>query len=113
MAITPQPPVQPTTQANIGAGPNIDFANDAVKGNQEFFTASPTLGAEALQSGNQQTVNTLAAVNHFVSHAQAIDDHIATYNSNVWFKNALKSTPDVANAVIANAFDKMMGGMNQ
>jgi hypothetical protein len=113
MAITPQMPTQPTTQATIAPGPNVDFANNAVKGNQEFFTASPALGAAALVSGNQTTVDTLAAVDHFVSYGQAIDDHIATYNSNVWFANALKNVPDVAKSVIPNAVDKLMGGMNQ
>jgi len=113
MAIAPQQPIQPTTQAAIAPGPNVDFANNAVKGNQEFFTASPTLGAAALASGNQDTVNTVAAVDHFMAHAQALDDHIAMYNSNVWISNAFKNSPDVARAVIPNAIDKMMGGMNQ
>lgn len=110
MAITP---MQPTAQANIAGGPNIQAANDMVQGNQMFVKQNPKLASVGIASGSQDTFNTLAATSHMVAIAKALDDHIATYNSGAWLNNALKDTKDIAQALIPNAIEKMMGGMNQ
>ena len=107
MAITPQTPMQPTTQANISGGPNVQAANDMVQGNQMFVTQNPKLAAVGVASGSQDTFNTLAATSHMVSLANALDDHVATYNSASWLRNALKDVKDISDALIPNAFEAL------
>ena len=48
-----------------------------------------------------------------IAVASALDDHVATYNSGAWLNNALKDTKDISNALIPNAIERMIGGMNQ
>ena len=112
-SMQPMPQVQPTAQANIAGGPNVNTANDMVQGNQMFVKQNPALAAVGVASGSQDTFNTLAATSHMIEIANALDDHVATYNSSTWLNNALKDTKDISSALIPNAFEKMMGGMNQ
>ena len=106
-------PMQPTTQANIAGKPNVGTANDMVQGNQMFVKQNPSLAAVGVASGSQDTFNTLAATSHMIAVASALDDHVATYNSGAWLNNALKDTKDISNALIPNAIERMIGGMNQ
>lgn len=100
---------QPSVQ-QIAPPVNVDFANNAIKANPTFFNTSPQLAAEALASGNQETITAVAATNHVMAYAKAFDDHLETYNSHVWMANALKAAPDIAKAVIPNPMEKLMAG---
>ena len=73
----------------------------------------PGAGRRRVASGSQDTFNTLAATSHMIAVASALDDHVATYNSGAWLNNALKDTKDISNALIPNAIERMIGGMNQ
>jgi len=90
-------------QVNI---PNVSSANDMVQGNQMFVKQNPGLAAAGIQSGSQDVFNTLAATSHATAIAKAIDDHVATYNSAAWLRNALKDTPELHKALIAGLADK-------
>jgi len=91
-------------QVNI---PNVSSANDMVQGNQMFVKQNPGLAAAGIQSGSQDVFNTLAATSHMTAIAKAIDEHVATYNSATWWRNALKDIPDVANAVIKTRLESL------
>jgi hypothetical protein len=102
----PVPTPAPTT--------NVDIANAMVQGNQVFVKHNPQLAAAGILSGNPDTMNTLAASSHMVNYAKAIDDHIATYNSSVWFSNIFKDAKDVSAALIKNAAEiAAEKGLNQ
>jgi hypothetical protein len=106
-SMQPMPQVQPTAQANIAAGPNVNAANNMVQGNQMFVKQNPALAAVGVASGSQDTFNTLAATSHMIAIANALDDHIATYNSAAWMRNALKSVPDVSSALVPNMIETL------
>ena len=91
-------------QVNI---PNVSSANDMVQGNSMFVKQNPELAAAGIQSGSQEVFNTLAATSHVTAIANALDDHIATYNSGAWLRNALKDTPDISSALIKSAMESM------
>jgi len=95
--------MQPLPPANT----NVGNANDMVQGNQMFVSQNPKLAAVGVASGNQNTFNTLAATSHMTAVANALDDHIATYNSAAWMRNALKSVPDVSSALIPNMIETL------
>ena len=42
-----------------------------------------------------------------IAIANALDDHIATYNSAAWMRNALKSVPDVSSALVPNMIETL------
>ena len=91
-------------QVNI---PNVSTANDMVQGNPMFVKQNPALAAAGIQSGSQEVFNTLAATSHVTAIAKALDDHVATYNSGAWLRNALKDTPDISNALIKSAMESI------
>ena len=91
-------------QVNI---PNVSTANDMVQGNQMFVKQNPALAAAGIQSGSQDIFNALAATSHVTAIAKALDDHVATYNSGAWLRNALKDTPDISAALIKTAMDSI------
>ena len=91
-------------QVNI---PNVSSANDMVQGNPMFVKQNPELAAAGIQSGSQDIFNTLAATSHITAIANAIDDHIATYDSGAWLRNALKDTPDIAAALVKTHMENL------
>ena len=93
--------------AIVNPSPNIDTANEIVKNNLSAVNHNPELAAAGIQSGSIETANTLFATSKFAHLANAVDDHIQTYNSDIWFKNALQNAPDVYQAIARN------GGMNK
>lgn len=97
-------------QVNI---PNVSSANDMVQGNQMFVQQNPALAAVGIQSGSQEVFNILAATSHATAIAKALDDHIATYNSAAWFRNALKNTPDISAALIPSPMDAIANKAGQ
>ena len=94
-------PAQQVTQ------PNVSTANDMVQGNPMFVKQNPELAAAGIQSGSQEVFNTLAATSHVTAVANALDDHIATYNSSAWLRNALKDTPDISSALIKSPMESI------
>ena len=97
-------------QVNI---PNVSSANDMVQGNPMFVKQNPELAAAGIQSGSQEVFNTLAATSHVTAVANALDDHIATYNSSTWLRNALKDTPDIAVALIKTHMENLIDKAGQ
>ena len=97
-------------QVNI---PNVSVANDMVQGNPMFVKQNPELAAAGIQSGSQEVFNTLAATSHVTAVANALDDHIATYNSSAWLRNALKDTPDIAAALIKTHMENLIDKAGQ
>jgi hypothetical protein len=97
-------------QVNI---PNVSSANDMVQGNPMFVKQNPELAAAGIQSGSQEVFNTLAATSHVTAVANALDDHIATYNSSAWLRNALKDTPDIAVALIKTHMENLIDKAGQ
>ena len=97
-------------QVNI---PNVSSANDMVQGNSMFVKQNPELAAAGIQSGSQEVFNTLAATSHVTAVANALDDHIATYNSSAWLRNALKDTPDIAVALIKTHMENLIDKAGQ
>ena len=97
-------------QVNI---PNVSVANDMVQGNPMFVKQNPELAAAGIQSGSQEVFNTLAATSHVTAVANALDDHIATYNSSTWLRNALKDTPDIAAALIKTHMENLIDKAGQ
>ena len=97
-------------QVNI---PNVSVANDMVQGNPMFVKQNPELAAAGIQSGSQEVFNTLAATSHVTAVANALDDHIATYNSSAWLRNALKDTPDIAAALIKTHMETLIDKAGQ
>ena len=97
-------------QVNI---PNVSVANDMVQGNPMFVKQNPELAAAGIQSGSQEVFNTLAATSHVTAVANALDDHIATYNSGAWLRNALKDTPDIAVALIKTHMENLIDKAGQ
>ena len=97
-------------QVNI---PNVSVANDMVQGNPMFVKQNPELAAAGIQSGSQEVFNTLAATSHVTAVANALDDHIATYNSGAWLRNALKDTPDIAAALIKTHMENLIDKAGQ
>ena len=97
-------------QVNI---PNVSVANDMVQGNPMFVKQNPELAADGIQSGSQEVFNTLAATSHVTAVANALDDHIATYNSSAWLRNALKDTPDIAAALIKTHMENLIDKAGQ
>ena len=97
-------------QVNI---PNVSTANDMVQGNPMFVKQNPELAAAGIQSGSQEVFNTLAATSHVTAVANALDDHIATYNSSAWLRNALKDTPDIAVALIKTHMENLIDKAGQ
>jgi predicted transglutaminase-like protease len=88
--------------------PNIDMANIFVQNNQDFVNHNPQLAADAIQSGDINTANTIAATSNISDMAQAIDKHQQMYNSNLWVANTLKNAPDVVNATLRTVRDGLM-----
>lgn len=105
-----QPLPQPTQQVTQ---PNVSTANDMLQGNQMFAKQNPKLAADGIQSGSQDVFNALAATSHITSMANAIDDHIATYDSGTWLRNALKNTPDIAAALIKTHMETLIDKAGQ
>ena len=99
-----QPMPQPAQQVTQ---PNVSTANDMVQGNPMFVRQNPELAAAGIQSGSQDIFNTLAATSHITAIANAIDDHIATYDSGAWLRNALKDTPDIAAALVKTHMENL------
>ena len=97
-------------QVNI---PNVSSANDMVQGNPMFVKQNPELAAAGIQSGSQEVFNTLAPTSHVTAVANALDDHIATYNSSAWLRNALKDTPDIAVALIKTHMENLIDKAGQ
>lgn len=97
-------------QVNV---PNVSTANDMVQGNPMFVKQNPALAAAGIQSGSQDVFNALAATSHVTAIAKALDDHIATYNSAAWLRNALKDTPDISAALIKTAMDSIVDKAGQ
>ena len=93
--------------------PNVDVANQIVQNNNSEVSHNPELAADAIQINSLDAADALFATSHFTSMAKAIDDHIQTYNSAAWLRNALKTTPDIANAIIKTPVEIFnSGGMN-
>ena len=97
-------------QVNI---PNVSTANDMVQGNPMFVKQNPALAAAGIQSGSQDIFNALAATSHVTAIAKALDDHVATYNSGAWLRNALKDTPDIAAALIKTHMENLIDKAGQ
>lgn len=114
MALTPnkpqgQPIAAPTTapmpQQTITPGANVASANDMVQGNPSFVAHSPAVAAAGISTGNQSAFNTLAATTHMVATANAVDDHVQTYNSGSWISNIFKDVKEIPTAVIKTITD--------
>jgi hypothetical protein len=90
--------------------PNIDMANIFVQNNQDFVNHNPQLAADAIQSGDINTANTIAVTSNFTEMAKAVDKHQELYNSNIWIANAMKNAPDVINATLRTVKDGLMNG---
>ena len=105
----------PTGQGQqvVNPAPSIDVANQIVQNNNNEVNHNPGLAAAAIQSGSADTASALFATAHFLHMANAIDDHIKTYDSHVWIQNALKNVPDVAKALVPNPLEAFSMKVNQ
>ena len=75
---TPSPTPSPT-----------DGVNSFVKENPQFVQQHPTIAAAALTSNDPNAANTLAATATAAATVKAVQDHIATHNSQSWWQHAL------------------------
>ena len=82
---------------NSTTPPNLDLANQIAK---SYPRADASVKSAAIASGNLDTANTVGAVGSVTPTAQALDEHLKTYNSQGWFQTILNDTKDVANSVI-------------
>jgi hypothetical protein len=98
MAVDPTIPAgAPIETPNTPTPPNIDLGNQIAK---SYPRAEPAIKAAAIQTNDPTQANALGAVGSVSPMAQAINDHLQTYNSRGWFQNILNDTKDVATTVM-------------
>ena len=94
--ITPQPQTP-------APGPNVQFANDAVKIHAEVTQKAPAVMGDAINSGNQDTVSGIAATQTIAPYAQAVQDHLNDHSSHSVWANILGDAKGVLSTVIHGA----------
>ena len=92
MALTPSTPVS-------GAS-NTNFANKAVADHPAAAQLAPQEMSAAIASGNQASVDGVAATTTFQPVAQAVSDHQQMYNSKSWWQSIIGDVTHVAGAAV-------------
>ena len=92
MALTPSTPVS-------GAS-NTNFANKAVADHPVAAQLAPQEMSAAIASGNQASVDGVAATTTFQPVAQAVSDHQQMYNSKSWWQSIIGDVTHVAGAAV-------------
>jgi len=108
MAIVP--PQQQQGPTVVSPGPNVDNANQIVQNNLSATNHNPGLAGAAIQSGNPDTATTLFASSQMAHTANAVDDHIKTYNSGGWISNIFKDAKDIGSALYKGVTDIPVAG---
>lgn len=93
------------------SGPSVAFANNAVKNHQNLVQKAPAVAADAISTGNNDTLMGVAATQTIAPHAQALADHINDYGSHSVWASILGGAENVLKNVVNGA--KKVPGVGQ
>ena len=83
-------------------------ANQFVTNNKLFVQHNKQVATDAIATGDNNTANAIAASGVIVPTANAVTDHINTYNAHSWWQNALSGAENVFGHFV-NAAKKVPG----
>lgn len=98
----------PTPAPTPTGSPNVNIANSAVKNHPEIAQKAPSVLADAIASGNPDTVLTTAATQTIAPYAQAVADHINNHQSQSIWASITGGAKDIFNT-LSSAASKVPG----